>query len=269
MSSSSTAGVRKTRSTSANSSPEGSTFLDDLRRNLSSSTEFTQIYNQCYQIATLRTSLIETLCNILTDSHHVDPKILLFIIDVLISNHDDLTDLQVKQDILPFIKHTLLTNKDDHELSLSTLRFLIVSIEHRSSFLSSIVSEWLSSVLHFVVARISPSTYSIYGDSVIDLLTKIVQYFTPLPKEIVDVLGRSPSSIISTNFLTQLKSWVKHVDDTKLALFVIHLWEPLAALLSRLLTRGHTKGNEMLAVIQDGTYRLIFFFFFANLLNLF
>ncbi|CAF4334015.1 unnamed protein product, partial [Rotaria sordida] len=31
----------------------------------------------------------------------------------------------------------------------------------------------------------------------------------------------------------------------------IHLWEPLAALLSRLLTRGHTKGNEMLAVMQD------------------
>jgi hypothetical protein len=87
---------------------------------------------------------------------------------------------------------------------------------------------------------------------VIDLLTKIVEHFTPLPKEIVDILGRSPSSIISTNFLTQLKSWVKHVDDTKLALFSIHLWEPLAALLSRLLTRGHTKGNEMLAVIQDG-----------------
>jgi hypothetical protein len=49
-----------------------------------------------------------------------------------------------------------------------------------------------------------------------------------------------------------LKAWVKHIDDTKLALFAIHLWEPLAALLSRLLTRGHTKGNEMLAVIQDG-----------------
>ncbi|CAF4421530.1 unnamed protein product, partial [Adineta steineri] len=86
---------------------------------------------------------------------------------------------------------------------------------------------------------------------IIDLLAKIVKYFTPLPKEIVDVLGRSPSSVISTNFLTQLKSWVKHVDDTRLALFAIHLWEPLAALLSRLLTRGHTKGNEMLAVIQD------------------
>lgn len=83
------------------------------------------------------------------------------------------------------------------------------------------------------------------------LLETIVQYFTPLPKEIVDVLGRSPSSIISSQFLSQLKTWIKHVDETPLALFSIHLWQPLAALLSRLLTRGYTKGNEMLAVIQD------------------
>ena len=195
--------------------------------------------------------MIDTLCNILTNSDNVDLKILFFIIDSLIINHDSLTDLQFKQDLLPFIKHTLSSHDDNNELLLTILRFLIVSIEHHSNLFTSILTEWLSSVLHFVVTRISTTSYSIYGDLVIDLLTKIVEHFTPLPKEIVDVLGRSPSSIISTNFLTQLKSWVKHVDDTKLALFAIHLWEPLAALLSRLLTRGHTKGNEMLAVIQD------------------
>ena len=94
------------------------------------------------------------------------------------------------------------------------------------------------------MTRISTSSYEIYGDATIDLLRQVAAQFTPLPKEIVDVLGRSPSSIISTNFLTQLKDWVKHVEDARLALFAIHLWEPLAALLSRLLTRGHTKGNE-------------------------
>lgn len=259
MSSSSTAGVRKTRSTSnANSPFEGSNLLDELRQNLSSSNEFSQIYNQCYQIATLRSSLIETLCHILTDSEHVDAKVLLFIIDTLITNHESLTDQQVKQDVLSFIKHSLPTNDENQELSLSILRFLTVAIEYRSSLFSSILTDWLSSLLHFIVTRISTTSYSIYGDVVIDLLTKIVQHFTPLPKEIVDVLGRSPSSIISTNFLAQLKAWVKHVDDTKLALFAIHLWEPLAALLSRLLTRGHTKGNEMLAVIQDGKTAFVF-----------
>jgi len=238
----------KTRSTSANTSLDGL----NLRENLSSLIDFTNIYNQCYQITTLRSSLIDTLCNILTDSEHVDSKILLFILDCLIANQDNLSDIQFKQNLLPFIKHILSTSEDNNEILLSILRFLIVFIEYRSNLLTSVLSEWLSSVLHFVVTRLSTSSYLIYGDLVIDLLTKIVEHFTPLPKEIVDILGRSPSSIISTNFLTQLKSWVKHVDDTKLALFSIHLWEPLAALLSRLLTRGHTKGNEMLAVIQDG-----------------
>jgi hypothetical protein len=238
----------KTRSTSANTSLDGL----NLRENLSSLIDFTNIYNQCYQITTLRSSLIDTLCNILTHSEHLDSKILLFILDCLIANQDNLSDIQFKQNLLPFIKHILSTSEDNNEILLSILRFLIVFIEYRSNLLTSVLSEWLSSVLHFVVTRLSTSSYLIYGDLVIDLLTKIVEHFTPLPKEIVDILGRSPSSIISTNFLTQLKSWVKHVDDTKLALFSIHLWEPLAALLSRLLTRGHTKGNEMLAVIQDG-----------------
>ncbi|CAF3910036.1 unnamed protein product [Adineta steineri] len=253
-------GARKTRSSSAVSTPSltnsnGSTILDDLHANIHSSNQFINIYNQCYQITTLRSSLINLLCNILTDSVNVDSKILLFILDSFIINHDnlliELTDIQFKQDLLPFIKHILSTYDDNNELLTSILRFLTVLIEYRSNLLTLTLTEWLSSILHFIVSRINSTSYLIYGDLVIDLLAKIVKYFTPLPKEIVDVLGRSPSSVISTNFLTQLKSWVKHVDDTRLALFAIHLWEPLAALLSRLLTRGHTKGNEMLAVIQD------------------
>jgi hypothetical protein len=248
-----TTGTRKTRAASASSTIEGSNLLDELRTNLHAPEEFINLYNQCYQITTLRPSLIDILCNILTDSINVDSKILLFILESLRTNEEHLSDSQFKQDFLPFIKHTLSTNEDDNnDILLSIFQILIVFMEYRSNLLTLTLTEWLSSVLHFVVTRISASSYLIYGDLIIALLTKIVQYFTPLPKEIVDVLGRSPSSIISTNFLTQLKSWVKHVDDTKLALFAIHLWEPLAALLSRLLTRGHTKGNEMLAVIQDG-----------------
>ncbi|CAF1271492.1 unnamed protein product [Rotaria sordida] len=263
MSSLSMTGVRKTRSTNVTSTSSSitttldeSSILDDLRKNLHCSIQFINIYNQCYQITSLRSSLIEILCNILSNSINIDVKILIFILDCLITNHTnlliELTDIQFKQNLLPFIKRILSIDEDNNDILLLTLRFLIILIENYSNLLNSTLAEWLSSILHFVVTHISSSSYIIYGDLIIDLLTKIVKNFTPLPKEIVDVLGRSPSSIISTHFLTQLKTWVKHVDDTKLALFAIHLWEPLAALLSRLLTRGHTKGNEMLGVMQDG-----------------
>ncbi|CAF0942179.1 unnamed protein product [Rotaria sordida] len=262
MSSLSMTGVRKTRSTNVTSTSslitttlDESSILDDLRKNLHCSIQFINIYDQCYQITNLRSSLIEILCNILSNSINIDVKILIFILDCLITNHTnlliELTDIQFKQNLLPFIKRILSIDEDNNDILLLTLRFLIILIENYSNLLNSTLAEWLSSILHFVVTHISSSSYVIYGDLIIDLLTKIVKNFTPLPKEIVDVLGRSPSSIISTHFLTQLKTWVKHVDDTKLALFAIHLWEPLAALLSRLLTRGHTKGNEMLAVMQD------------------
>ncbi|UJR21601.1 hypothetical protein I4U23_024683 [Adineta vaga] len=255
-------GARKTRSknltsTSPQTSPSinESTLLDDLRTNLHSPTEFLNIYNQCYQTISLRSSFVNHLCNILGDSVDVSSQILLYILDSFQTNSENLlvevTDIQFKQDLLPFIKRILTTCDDNNEILLSLLKFLIVLLDNRSNLLYSTLAEWLSSILHFVVTRISSTSYLIYGDLIIDLLAQIVKCFTPLPKEIVDVLGRSPSSVISTNFLTQLKTWVKHVDDLKLALFAIHLWEPLAALLSRLLTRGHTKGNEMLAVIQD------------------
>ena len=254
MSSASTAGARKTRSSSAVSlTIDGSNILDDLRTNLHCSTQFINLYNQCYQNPTIHSSLIDILCNILSNSIDiVDSKIVLFILDCFQTNHIELTDLQFKQDILPFIKRRLSINEDNNEILLSILKFLITLIDQQSNLLTLTLTEWLSSILHFIVTHLNSSNYLIYGDLIIDLLTKIVKHFTPLPKEIVDVLGRSPSSVISSNFLTQLKLWIKHVDDTRLALFAIHLWEPLAALLSRLLTRGHTKGNEMLAVIQDG-----------------
>ncbi|CAF2144080.1 unnamed protein product [Rotaria magnacalcarata] len=263
MSTSSMIELRKTRSTTTTATPhlvngitDESNILHGLRSNLHCSIEFINIYNQCYHLASLRSSLFEILCNILSNSVDVDAKILKHILESLLTNHDsllvELTGLQFKQDILPFIKRILsATEEDDNDVLLLSLKFLIKLIDNYSTLLSSTLAEWLASILHFVVTRITSSSYVIFGDLIIDLLTKIVKNFTPLPKEIVDVLGRSPSSIISTQFLSELKSWVKHVDDIRLALFAIHLWEPLAALLSRLLTRGHTKGNEMLAVMQD------------------
>lgn len=263
-------GVRKTRSTSVTStSPlvtgisDESNILDNLRSNLHCPIEFINFYNQCYQIFNLRSSLIESLCNILSNFTNADAKIIKYILESLIKNHDtlliELSDVQLKQDILPFIKCVLSSNEDNNDVLLLSLKMFTILIEHYSKILSSTLNEWLSIILNFVVTRVSSSSYLIYGDLVIDLLSKIVKNFTPLPKEIVDVIGRSPTSIISTNFLSELKTWVKHIDDTKLALFAIHLWEPLAALLSRLLTRGHTKGNEMLAVMQDGRSFILFY----------
>ena len=248
--------ARQTRSASATSTLTSNTDHEShLLDHLQSPMEFTQLFHQYVQSSTHRSSLIDDLCSIFSKSKNVDSKVLIFLLDCFISNEQnlcrDLSDLQFKQDLLPFIKRTLSTSEDTEEILLATLRCLIALIECRADLLTLTVAEWLSSVLHFVVTRISSTSYLTYGDLIIDLLTKIVEHFTPLPKEIVDVLGRSPSSIISSQFLTQLKTWVKHLDDTRLALFAIHLWQPLAALLSRLLTRGYTKGNEMLAIIQD------------------
>ena len=229
-----------------------STIRDEFQRNLQSFNDFEDVYRQYADDSSFRSILIEIFCQILLNSHEISTKIFELIFNYFDINQEYLTENEFKQFLIPSIKHILTTLNDQHEGLIITLKFLCKLIEFKQlAFLSSTISEWLSIVLHFVVTRLTTISYPIYGDLVIDLLTKIVQHFTPLPKEIVDILGRSPSSIISTNFLSQLKTWVKHVDDTKLALFAIHLWQPLAALLSRLLTRGHTKGNEMLAVIQD------------------
>ena len=257
----STIEARRTRSKSVVSSSPLATselnILNDLCTNLHSPVQFINVYNQCYQITHLRSSLIEVLCTILANSVNVVTEIILFILDCFITNSNslltELTNIQFKQNLLPFIKHTLLINEDNNDQLLSILKFLNELIKNHSNLLNSTLTDWILSLLRFVVTRITTSTYTIFGDLIIDLLSNIVKCFTPLPKEIVDILGRS-SSIISTSFINELKKWIKRIDNTKLALFAIHLWEPLASLLSRLLTRGYTKGNEMLAVIQDGRH---------------
>ena len=229
--------------------------LDRLVQNLQSPSDFIELYQQYDQLTIDRSALLNQLCSILRQSNEVHSKILVFILDCFLNDQSNFikqfSDIQFKQDFLPFFKRTLVKSEDNDEILESILRFFIVLIEHRLDLLNSTLAEWLSTILHFMINRLTPISYVIYGHLIINVLEHIVQHFTPLPKEIVDVLGRSPSSIISTNFLNQLKSWIKHVDDSRLALFAIQLWQPLAALLSRLLTRGHTKGNEMLAVIQD------------------
>jgi len=250
MSSSSTITTRKTRSTNPNfNSLDESNIFDDFHSNLHSSIEFINLYNQYDQSLTSPSTLINILCNILT-IENVEKKILLFIFDCLITNYENLSDLQFKQNLLPFIKQILITNHDNDDLLLLIIRFLIILIEYRSNILNSTLAEWLSCLFNFLVRNLSSTTYLIYGDLIIDLLTKIIKQFTPLSKEIVDILIRS-SSIISNHFLNQLKSWIKNSDDIRLALFSIHLWQLLSSLLSRLLIRSHTKGNELLTVIED------------------
>jgi hypothetical protein len=251
MSLSSTPTTRKTRSTHiVSNSIDESTILNDFHTNLHSPIQFINLYNQYFQSLTDRSILINILCNILP-SENLDAKIRLFILDCLIANHEYLSDIQFKQDLLPFIKQILIKTEDDNnEILLSIIRFLINLVEYHSNILLLTLAEWLSCLFNFLVTHLSSTTYVIYGDLIIDLLSKIVKQFTPLSKEIVDILIRS-STIISTNFLNQLKFWIKDLDDIRLALFAIHVWESLAALLNRLLIRGHTKGNEILSVIDD------------------
>ncbi|CAF0869214.1 unnamed protein product [Adineta steineri] len=248
MSSSSTVITRKTRSTNI---IDGSNILDDFHSNLHSSTQFINIYNQYFQSQINRSLLIHTLSNILI-LENLDKNISLFIIDCLITNSDNLSDIQFKQDILPFIKHIFINNHENNtEILLSTIRLLIVLVEYRSNILILTLAEWLSCLFNFLSLHFSSTTWcTLYSDLINDLLSKIIKQFTPLSKDIVDILVRS-SSIISTDFLNQLKLWNKNTDDTRLALFSINLWQSLAILLSRLIVRGHTKGNELLAVIED------------------
>lgn len=254
MSASSTITTRKTRATSVLSNPiDVSNLVDEFNSNLHSPSQFTHIYNQYYQSLSHRSSIVNILCNILI-KENVDKKILSFILDCLITNRDLLSDIQFKQDLLPFIKQIFTKKSDDNnEIILSLLRLLTVLVEYRSNILSSTLVDWLSCLLNFLATSLSSSTYLIYGDLVKTLFSKIVKQFPPLSKDILEILTRSSSSfILSTGFLQQLKSWIQNIDDTRLALFSINLWESLASLLCRLIIRGHTKGNEILAVIEDG-----------------
>ncbi|CAF3182933.1 unnamed protein product, partial [Rotaria sp. Silwood2] len=108
MSTSSTITTRKTRSTCViSNSMDISNIVDDFHGNLHSPIQFTHIYNQYYQSQTQRSTIINILCNILT-TENVDRKIFLFILDCIITNYDYLSDIQFKQDVLPFIKQTFL-----------------------------------------------------------------------------------------------------------------------------------------------------------------
>ena len=244
--------TRKTRSTNLPpNSLDESILFEEFHRHLHSSIEFINLYQHYDQSLTDRSILIPILCQILP-TENLEKQIHLFILDCLITNHENVSETQFKQDLLPFIKQILTNNTTTNDLLLPTLRLLLILVEHRSNILSSTIAEWLSCLLNFLVTNLSSTTYIIYGDLILDLLSKIVKQFSPLSKEIVDILGRSSSSsTISTNFLNQLKSWIKNTDDIRLALFSIQLWQSIAAIFSRLLIRGHSKGNEMLTVIED------------------
>jgi hypothetical protein len=253
MSSSSTP-TRKTRSTNVVPCPNaGSTIVEEFHANLHSPSQFIHIYNQYFPTITSRSTLIHALSSVLA-LENVDEKIRLFILDCFITLSNHLSDVQFKQDLLPFIKQTLAkTDPEETEIRLSILRLFIVLVEYRSNILTSTLAEWLSCLLNFVTTQLASTSCAIYGDLTIDLLSKIVKQFTPLSKEIVDILSRS-SSVISTDFLNQLKSCIKNPDDIRFASFAIHLWQSLASLLSRLLIRGHSKGNEMLTVMEEGQF---------------
>ena len=243
---------RKTRATNFPSIVLDSTAIfDEFHRLLHSSSEFKNLYHHYDQSTTHhRSVLIANLCRLFT-IENIDNDILLFLLDCLTINYENISELQFKQELFPFLKQVFINHGNNHVLVLASIRFLLTLVTHRSNILHSTLAEWLSCLLNFLVLNLSTTTYSIYGDLMLDLLEKTVEQFTSLSKEIVDILVRSSSSIISPNFLQQLKSWIKNPDDIRLALFSIRFWQYLAALLSRLLVRGHSKGNEFLAVMED------------------
>lgn len=231
-------------------------MFHEFQANLHSPSQFIHIYNRYFPAATHRAALTHALSSVLA-LDNVDEKVHLFILDSFIAHSDHLSDSQFKQGLLPFIKQTLgQTDGERTEMLLSTLRLFVVLVDYRSNILSSTVAEWLSALLTFLATHFSPSLSTTYGDLLIDLLAKIVKQFTPLSKEIVDVLSRS-SAVISTDFLQQVKSCLKNTDDSRFASFALHLWQSLASLLSRLLIRGHGKGNEMLSVMEEGKFAVV------------
>lgn len=257
MSSSTPRTTRQTRATTSNihAGNEGN-LLQDLLNNLHSSGQFIDLYNRSIQSHPSRSVVTTHLCRTLVhclQNENLDRKIPLFVLDCLTNSYSDqITDALFKEDLLPFFKHVFTHPDDDQATVLSTLRCLSVLVQHRSSILLGQLAEWLSSIFHFLVTSLSPSTYVIYDPPLNELLGEIVQQFSPLSKDIVDVLSRTSATIISSQFLNQLKTWIDHVDDLRFSLFALQLWQTLAKLFTRLIIRNHTKGTQLLTVLDDG-----------------
>ena len=256
MSSSTPRSARQTRATATISHPSNeSAIVNDLQAHLHASSQFIDLYNRYFQSVASRPLLLNSLCQILPvclQTKDIDRKSLVFIVDCLTSSVEHLTEMQFREDLLPLMKH-VFAQDDDHDVLLSSIRCLLALIKQRSSILNGTLAEWLSAIFQYFATHLSPSTYLIYDDLLNDLLVHIVKHFSPLSKDIVDVLARPSSTILSTNFLNHLKAWINNADDLRFALFALQLWQSLAKLLSRLVIRGHAKGNNLLAVLEEGT----------------
>ena len=263
MSSSTPRKTRQTRATTTGVSIPVSeaVLLNDFQNHLHSSLQFIDLYNRYFQTSSSRPLIISSLCHLLATVYQADEfdrKILLFILDCLHNNVERLTENQFKEQYLPFFKQ-VLTRYDDHDIFLSTIRCFLALLKTRSTILSATQAEWLSSIFQFLVTHLSPTNYLNYDELFNELFATIVKQFSPLSKDLVDVLARPSSPILSTMFLNQLKLWIHHLDDLRFALFTLQLWQSLAKLLCRLVIRGHPKGNSLLAVLEDGlfTFELI------------
>jgi hypothetical protein len=248
--------TRQTRATAtiiSNASNE-STMFNDFHVHLQSSGQFIELYNRSIQTISLRPVLINSLCQILSvilQSNEFDRKILIFILDCLRKHIEHVTDAQFKEHILPFIKH-VFTDKYDDDTLLAMIQCFTHFVRHRSQILACTLAEWLSSIFHFLATHLSLSTYSIYADVLNELLDRVIDKFSPLSKDIVDVLARPSATILSTNFLQQFKHWIDQHDDLQFALFALRLWQSLMKLLGRWIIRGHSRGNQLLTIVEDG-----------------
>jgi hypothetical protein len=224
MSSSTPRSVRQTRATATVSNPTNEpAILNDLQAQLHSSSQFIDLYNRYFQSVASRPLLLNSLCQILPvclQTKDLDRKSLVFIMDCLTSSVDHLTEIQFREDLLPLLKHVFVQD-ENHDVLLSSIRCLLALIKQRASILNGTLAEWLSAIFQLFVTHLSPSTYLIYDDLLNDLLVHIVKHFSPLSKDIVDVLARPSSTILSTNFLNHLKAWINNADDLRSSIVAI------------------------------------------------
>lgn len=264
MSSSTPRKTRQTRATTASISNtvNETTVFNDFQTNLQSLTQFIDLYNRYYQTNSLRPVIVNSLCQLLglaSQSESFDEKTLLFILDCLVANVEHLNENQIKEYFLPFFKN-ILTAYDNNETFLSTVRLILAIIKTRSNLLTATLAEWLTSIFQFLVLHLSSSTYLNFDELFNDLFANIIKFYSPLSKDLVDVMTRSSLPILSTMFLNQIKIWIHHTEDLRFALFALQIWQSLAKLFSRLVIRGHAKGNHLLTILEDGLL------FFVNLL---
>ncbi|CAF0924259.1 unnamed protein product, partial [Didymodactylos carnosus] len=164
---------------------------------------------------------------------------------------NEISDIQFKQDLLPFIKHTL-DKRTQPQLVLCILNFIISLIKHRSSLIILTFCDWFESLLTFLTVITIEELEHHYLNVTSDLCQAIISKLNELKE--VDLFVRTHlQSIINTLFLSKLRTLMQHqnVSNIKINMFAIKLWTTLVILMGKQMLRGTPKANEILGLLQE------------------